>query len=371
MVAAAARLRVLTGVSILSMSLLSASALADGNAADRAVQDAAAARRAYEADMLARARAEAEERRREMERRSEEEARLATEAAARHAAEEERLIAEAKRRAEQRAKAAEAARLEEEARRAAEARRKEEADAIAAEANRAAEEAKREEEARRLATILEKARAAREAAAAERLKRLAADHLPISPIGRPDPVTPSAPAGPLAAWPAEPTVTVLLVMQPGTRGIRRHHKTADPILCTDQGCHISRGSEEAAELRTGRRALGFLNTWGGRAGACRDQLGCIFRGVRLDGPAARLQPVDMRLVRHDRREAQEVTADSACRIERTALACSRSIAGADYVMWIVPERIAVEAGPARLEAAIAAGLVASSSTADADIWRRR
>ncbi|HRD76740.1 MAG TPA: hypothetical protein PK264_12515, partial [Hyphomicrobiaceae bacterium] len=173
-----------------------------------------------------------------------------------------------------------------------------------------------------------------------------------------------------ASWPSEPTVTVLLVMQPGSRGIRRHNKTADPILCADHGCYISRGSDTPATLRSGRKAFGFLNTFGGRAGACRDQLGCVFRGVRLDGPEATLQPVDMRLVHHDRREAQSITSDSACRMERGALACARAIASADYVMWIVPEALAENAGAERLEAAVAAGLAATSSTARADVSRR-
>jgi colicin import membrane protein len=311
MVGTLARQSTLAGVALLVSAIFIAStALADGRATDRGTGDAEAARRAYEADMLARARAEAEERRLELERhRVEDEARLV------------------------------------------------------------AEEAKREEEARRLAVILEKARAARELAEAERRKRLAGDAAPKAPA--PQTAEPAATARPSPTWPAETTVTVLLVMQPGTRGIRRHNRTADPVLCTEQGCYISRGSEGPAELRSGRRALGFLNTFGGRAGACRDQLACIFRGVRLEGAGAHLQPVDLRIVRHDRREPQQVTADSACRIERGQLACSRAIEAADYIMWIVPERLAEEAGAERLEAALTTGLVPTASTADADFWRRR
>ena len=47
------------------------------------------------------------------------------------------------------------------------------------------------------------------------------------------------------------------------------------------------------------------------------------------------------------------------------LVCSRGIYAEDYAMWIVPERVAEEAGPDALERAVAGGLNGSRS---ADIF---
>ena len=41
-------------------------------------------------------------------------------------------------------------------------------------------------------------------------------------------------------------VTVLMIMTPGTYGIRRGASIADPVLCTTDGCYVSIGSDRAA-----------------------------------------------------------------------------------------------------------------------------
>jgi hypothetical protein len=151
-------------------------------------------------------------------------------------------------------------------------------------------------------------------------------------------------------------VTVLLWMAPGSYGIRRGHPTADPILCLPDGCYVSRGPELSARFFPGRRALGFANTWGGRAGACRNELACVFRDIDLGALPGYLQPVDLHILKHDRRRGLEVVTDSRCRLERGHLVCDDGLIMADYALWIVPESLAAAVGPAALWRALAEGL---------------
>lgn len=155
-------------------------------------------------------------------------------------------------------------------------------------------------------------------------------------------------------------VAVLMIMAPGTYGIRRGANIADPVLCAVDGCYVSAGANTAALFVSRRRALGIGNTLGRRAGACRQSLSCVFRAVELDFPAA-LQPVDLHILKHDRREPQTITDDSDCRLAAGRLACNRGIYAEDYVMWIVPEWLATTAGPEVIERALRDGLRASRS----------
>jgi hypothetical protein len=151
-------------------------------------------------------------------------------------------------------------------------------------------------------------------------------------------------------------ITVLLRMAPGSYGIRRGHPTADPILCLPDGCYVSRGPELAARFFPGRRALGVANTWGGRAGACRNELACVFRDIDLGRLPGYLQPVDLHILKHDRRRGQQIVTDSSCRLERGRLICDDGIVLADYGLWIVPESLAAAAGPDVLWRALTEGL---------------
>ena len=151
-------------------------------------------------------------------------------------------------------------------------------------------------------------------------------------------------------------VAVLLVMKPGRRGIRRFNKTADPVLCTSGGCYISGGATYPAALVPRRRALGARNTLGRRAGACNHRLGCIFRNVRLGAGQTLLQPVDLRMIWHDRRARQLISTPSRCDVTAGRLSCMNGFYASDYDMWIVPEELAARAGARILEDAVATGL---------------
>jgi hypothetical protein len=372
----------------------SAEAKRRADAARRAAQQA----RIDEQDMLARARAEAAER----------------------AAEERMLQAEIDRRdAERAAVAAEIETKELEARitpaeREAAEERLIEAAKAADNARKAMEEA-RAEESRRLAEKLKLAqerRAAQEAAKAS--EQAASSQAAIPPPATPEPwgsrsapspidaksvppeqtglpppqanaapapalppgVAPAAPrsqagkpiiAAPPVSPPAstqtqpETRVTVLIVMNPGDRGIRRTNKTADPVLCLGPDCYVSTGPAADAKHVTRWQALGTFNTLGRRAGACNNSLGCVFRNVELGAVKAMLQPIDLRVMHHDRRETREVRADPTCEAIGLRLSCAAGIKASGYRLWVVPESVARKAGAAALDAAVKAGLPDSSS----------
>jgi colicin import membrane protein len=156
---------------------------------------------------------------------------------------------------------------------------------------------------------------------------------------------------------SETRFTVLVVLTPGTYGIRRNGpKVADPVLCTREGCYVSAGADRPAVFMRGRKALGIGNTWGGRAGACRQALGCVFRSIELGPLPGYLQPVDMHIFKHDRRPPHLVLADSACGAEAGRIFCRHGIYADTYTMWVIPESLATAAGTTALQKAVSEGL---------------
>jgi colicin import membrane protein len=392
------------------------------------------AQKKWEAEMLARAKAEAEERRQleieaarldaarmareaqeaEAARRSAENARAA-EALRVAAADEARKAADARRIADEKeleARRIEAARLAEETRRAqnerlaeegrraeaqrVEALRKAEVTArLAEEARRAeqsawaAEEAKRAEARRRAAADAELAvkratevetrrigsleadaevervaarlRAIREEQLARHMSKddgakPAGEHVPSGGIGRlgapPAPEMPRANPLPEVHMAADAPsrydtpsrafdgrVTVLLQMEPNAQRGRRH-ESMDPVLCLVDGCYVSNGPGYPASFLPGRKATRFGNAISRRAGACNHAYTCVFRNVEIGALPAEVQPVDIRVLRHDRRAPESVEALSTCRGTTGRLACTGAIHGDGYTMWVIPEQVA-------------------------------
>lgn len=174
-----------------------------------------------------------------------------------------------------------------------------------------------------------------------------------------EPANLQAPAAVASTRPAPPPerVTVLLVMKPGQTGIRRFgNKTADPVLCAGPKCWIGSGNARTARAVTRAMALGPANTMGPRAAACNRHLACVFRDIDLGGPAATIQPIDLRVLRHDRREPLRLAADPSCRLANGAIVCDKLFASRSWRAWVIDEKLAREAGPAALEAALANGL---------------
>lgn len=272
---------------------------------------------------------------------------LAAEKAA--SAEAEKRAAEAReaefaREAELKARADRAARLDAERR---------------AEAERQELEVEREQEAMRLTEKIRKAREAREA-------RQTAGSEPVTS-------TPETPPGGVvhaARSTTAPTagrrVAVLLMMTAGNKGIRRWNKSADPMLCVAEVCYVSTGPGLAAKRLPRSTAFGPGVALGSRAGACNNSLGCVFRDVDLEAASALVQPIDLRIVRHDRREASEARADDTCAVAGGKLECRSGVTSSTWRAWIVPEDIAARAGAASLEAALASGLPVSEARVRGD-----
>lgn len=338
----------------------------DAQANARAEQNRRAAeeQRAYEEDMLARARADAEARLQADMAREQEAARQRA-----HAAEEARQRTDAERLAHEREaesrvlaerlRAARRARDEARVRAAAETEAKAQADAR----RDAAHDALRQR-TQRIAAKLAEIRTHREhqARSAPAPQMTEPTHPTVETADRPTtPDTeerearyaPASRTGTADSADADPRhATVLLVMKPGNRGIRRWNKTADPMLCIDDSCYISAGAETAARRVTRRKGFGPGIALGTRAGACNDQLACVFRNVDLVNDHAWMQPVDLRIVRHDRRESRRISTDPTCTLSDGRIACARTIESDDYRAWIVPEDVARHAGADALKAAL-------------------
>jgi hypothetical protein len=220
-------------------------------------------------------------------------------------------------------------------------------------------EAAREAEARQLAEKLRRAEEARRSRAGDGVK----PEWPQSAMPRPQAPPPVAsdrerePASALIDARPDPRVTVLLVMEPGNRGIRRFNKTADPVLCVGAHCYVSAGAAKPARLMSRSRALGSLNTLGRRADACNQKLACVYRGVYLPADAPLIQPVDLKIMVHDRRTPRAASADRSCRLSGGNLSCARTITAPGYRAWVLPEALAMAAGPGILEEALRRGLV--------------
>ncbi len=409
----------------------------DALRAEREARDAEAERQRTEKARLIEAARETEKARVAEEARKAEEARLAE--VARKAAEEtERAeaerAAEVRRRAEIAARAAEDARRVEEAHKAeevhkaedvrranealrvaAEEARKVEADKRAAEARRAIERATADE-TRRVADIEGEAEIAR---VAERLRRIREEDLakrtgiaavpasgPTIPVSGPvtgptderklEPSSgrgrvveyderrdvplqpPRARAGsPLPSYQSpEPKlapesrydgrVTVLLQMEPRNRR-GRGYESMDPVLCTAEGCYVSNGPVQPASFLYGRGAMRFGNAISRRAGACNHAYTCIFRNVDLGALPADVQPVDIRVIRHDRRDPERVEALSTCRVTvGDRLSCTDAIEGDGYTMWVISEADA-ERLPPHAFGSMLAGRLADAERADAEL----
>ena len=350
--------------------------LAAERAAAEEARKAADTRRLAEERELTARRAEAERiaaetRRAQNERLAEEGRRAEAERleTARRAEEAARMAAES-RRAEQAQWAAEEARRAEQIRQANEALRIA-AEKAAAEETRRADDAQRaikratEEEARRVARLEADAEVERVAAT---LRAIREQHMarhanaPEGAIGRlgmvPSPAStpaigqaPAASAAPEVHQAADiPSrdygdtrysgrVTVLLQMDPSSQRGRRH-ESMDPILCIADGCYVSNGPHHPATFLPGRRATRFGNAIGRRAGACNRAYTCVFRDVEIGALPAEVQPVDIRVLRHDRRAPETIETLSTCRGSDHRLACTGAIEGDGYKMWVIPETTA-------------------------------
>lgn len=337
--------------------------------------------KAEELEMLAKARRESEERvaleRRRREEaeisqrlRNEEAARVAAEAEARKVAgeraareAEERRLAQERRERDRLAAEAEARRVEEARKAEADRAAREAEERRVADEQRQRVEDEREAEARRIVEKHNRAREAREQRVAE--QPLAPSAPPPQTAEGDDIAQPGTDLPETAVKEKDTRATVLLVMEPGTRGIRKGAPTADPVLCSGLVCYVSMGPGHLSQALARPAVLGPINTLSRRAWACQHKLACVFRSVDMSSGRVTFQPIDLRIMRHDRRESLTAELDSSCEVVAGRLTCSKPLRAASWRAWIVPESVAKLAGPDVLEAAVKAGLPDTRSA----LWR--
>ena len=214
--------------------------------------------------------------------------------------------------------------------------------------------ARREAEALQLSERLRRARQSRQPAGNPSMDGRSAD--PLGKFGNRGEWS-----SPILKRPLTTRATVLLIMDVGNSGIRTWSKTADPMLCLNDKCYLSSGRAKAAKALSRGQAFGPSVALFSRGMACRSKPTCIFRDIDFGSYDALMQPVDLRILRHDRREKRMVRIDPSCRMDQGRLSCSNLVQGTGWRAWIVPENIAVEAGPAMLKRALNSGLRSARS----------
>ena len=150
--------------------------------------------------------------------------------------------------------------------------------------------------------------------------------------------------------------TILMVMAPRDRHSFNTEGTTDPILCVTDGCYVSNGSQAPATYHSFHDSLGLGARLSRGAGSCNHSTICVFRNIDVGAGGAMVQPIDLKFVRHDRREQSEATIDSSCRVIDGRLSCSRPVRTGSYTLWVVPESVAREIGPEALANAVSEGL---------------
>ena len=150
--------------------------------------------------------------------------------------------------------------------------------------------------------------------------------------------------------------TILLVLAPRETRYANPEAAADPILCVADGCYVSNGAQAPATYHSFKQSVSLGARLGRGAGDCNHSLVCVFRDVDLGSSAALVQPVDLKMVRHDKREQSEAMIDSSCRVIDGRLSCSRPVRTGSYTMWVVPEHVARDIGPEALANAATGGL---------------
>jgi len=132
---------------------------------------------------------------------------------------------------------------------------------------------------------------------------------------------------------------------------------ADIVLCGVKGCYVSNGLTEAATFYEGSRGPWVLS----KAGACRDAVKCVFRGVDLDKLRSdkdrSIQPMDVDYVSHNYLEKVQIKEAPACEVKGAAIDCERGFHKRSYSLWAMAEKVAVKGGKAGLDHVLFKGIL--------------
>jgi hypothetical protein len=132
---------------------------------------------------------------------------------------------------------------------------------------------------------------------------------------------------------------------------------ADLVLCGVKGCYVSRGLEQPATFYAESLGPRVLD----KAGACRDVLKCVFRGVSLaklvSEDDTKLYLLDVDYVSHTALEKFEIKNSMACTVEAELINCEGGVHRPAFSLWSMQERVAAKAGKAGLDNVLYKGLL--------------
>lgn len=138
---------------------------------------------------------------------------------------------------------------------------------------------------------------------------------------------------------------------------------ADLVLCGVKGCYVSNGLEKAATFYEGGVGPRILE----KAGACRDVVKCVFRGVELavltslDAPAIYLMDVDY--VSHTKLEELRDLPSAACAVKGVTIACEQGVHKQAFSLWVMDEAVAEAGGRVGLDHVLFRGILNQRSKA--------
>ena len=132
---------------------------------------------------------------------------------------------------------------------------------------------------------------------------------------------------------------------------------ADLVLCGVRGCYVSQGLETPAVFYPGGSGLRLLK----KAGACRDRLKCVFRGVDVGKLVTKsdslVQIVDVDYLSHQYLSKFDLRARFQCRADGALLSCQAGVHQRSFSLWAITEAVAGQAGRAGLDHALFKGLM--------------
>ncbi|GJM03642.1 MAG: hypothetical protein DHS20C08_21430 [Rhodomicrobium sp.] len=157
------------------------------------------------------------------------------------------------------------------------------------------------------------------------------------------------------------TIAVVIAQQQADGSSWDIGEGADLVLCGVKGCYVSQGLEKPAiyyENSLGPRVLD-------KAGACRDSVKCVFRGVdpakliSAEDPLIFLLDVDY--ISHTPFEKFKIAALQPCRSDGAVIACEGGVHRQAFSLWAMPEAVAEQGGKAGLDYVLFKGLLSQRS----------
>lgn len=177
----------------------------------------------------------------------------------------------------------------------------------------------------------------------------------------------AAPAAAVSEKPGLVTIAVVITPQMADGSSWDIGKGADLVLCGKAGCYVSEGLDKPARFYAGSAGPLLLK----KAGACRDVVQCVFRGVdlsRLEGGQAGngspyFQLVDVDYVSHTYLDKINDHAAMDCALDDGVIDCAAGVHRRHFSLWVMEEKLALTAGRAGLDQVLFKGLMSQRVSA--------